>query len=101
MDFVYPTAEEAIVYHRVFLGLSEHELVAIDREKLEAAMNRACMHGLYGGADIVKQAVMIAVGISQAQAFEDGNNRVGFGMMVHFLRLNGYAFVGRDMIFAP
>ena len=39
-------------------------------------------------ADLIRQAVLLAVGISQAQAFLDGNKRIAFAACDVFLRLN-------------
>ena len=62
--------------------------------KLESAINRPRWAAHYEGANLVRQAVLLAVGISQAQAFEEGNKRAGFASADAFLRLNGSAFVG-------
>ena len=48
----------------------------------------------------VAQAVALAVGISQAQAFEDGNKRAAFAAADVFLRFNGLVFEGDDLEFA-
>jgi death-on-curing protein len=62
--------------------------------RLEAALMRAPMAAHYEEADLVQQAVLLAVGISQAQAFLDGNKRTAFAAMDVFLRLNGQRFNG-------
>jgi len=69
-------------------------------DKLESAINRPRWAAHYEGASIVRQAVLLAVGISQAQAFEEGNKRAGFASADAFLRLNGVAFVGDSSLFA-
>jgi prophage maintenance system killer protein len=69
-------------------------------DKLESAINRPRWAAHYEGANIVRQAVLLAVGISQAQAFEEGNKRAGFASADAFLRLNGVAFVGDSILFA-
>jgi death-on-curing protein len=43
----------------------------------------------YDGADLVRQAALLAVGISQAQAFLDGNKRTALYSAVTFLEVNG------------
>ena len=50
------------------------------------------MAAYYEEADLIRQAVLLAAGISQAQAFVDGNKRIAFISMVAFLRMNGIAF---------
>jgi death-on-curing family protein len=69
-------------------------------DKLESAINRPRWAAHYEGASIIRQAVLLAVGISQSQAFEEGNKRAGFASADAFLRLNGMAFVGDSIVFA-
>jgi death-on-curing protein len=52
------------------------------------------MASYYEQADFVRQAVLLAVGISQAQAFVDGNKRTAFAVMEVFLDLNGLEYSG-------
>lgn len=61
---------------------------------LESAVMRPQMAAWYEGADIVRQAALLGVGISQAQAFLDGNKRTAYLAMNTFLRLNGHEYVG-------
>lgn len=61
---------------------------------LESAIMRPRMAAYYSEADIIRQAALLAVGISQAQAFLDGNKRTAFAASDVFLRLNGLAFAG-------
>jgi death-on-curing protein len=65
-----------------------------DEGALESAIMRPRMAAYYGEADIIRQAALLAVGISQAQAFLDGNKRTAFAASDVFLRLNGLAFAG-------
>ena len=44
-----------------------------DRPLLESAVMRPQMAAYYADADLVEQCALLAVGISQAQAFVDGN----------------------------
>ena len=55
------------------------------------------MAAYYEGADIVRQATLLAIGISQAQAFVDGNKRTAYASLDTFLRLNDVAFAGRPL----
>ena len=55
------------------------------------------MAAYYEDADLIRQAAPIAIGISQAQAFLDGNKRTAFAAMDTLLRLNGLAFSGRPL----
>jgi death on curing protein len=61
---------------------------------LESAVMRPQMAAWYEGADLVRQAALLGFGISQAQAFLDGNKRTAYLAMVVFLRINGFSYVG-------
>lgn len=65
-----------------------------ERSLLESAVMRPRMAGHYADADLVGQAAILAIGISQAQAFVDGNKRTAFIAADVFLRANGYLFAG-------
>ena len=69
-----------------------------DEEGLESAAMRAQTRAYYEGADLIQQAAVLAVGISQAQAFVDGNKRTTLIAMDTFLGENGCTFVGDDLI---
>jgi death-on-curing protein len=66
-----------------------------DEGVLESAVMRPRMAAHYSDADLLRQAALLAVGISQGQAFLDGNKRAAFGAMDTFLRLNGVLFRGQ------
>lgn len=61
---------------------------------LESAIMRPRMAAYYEEVDIIRQAVLLAVGVSQAQAFLDGNKRTALAACDVFLRLNGIVIVG-------
>jgi death on curing protein len=61
-----------------------------DEGALASAIMRPQMAAHYEDADIVRQAALLAVGISQAQAFIDGNKRTAFATLKLFLNLNGH-----------
>ncbi len=71
-----------------------------DEGLLESAVMRARMAAYYGEADIIRQSALLVVGISQAQAFLDGNKRTAFAACDVFLRLNGLAFAGDSVALA-
>jgi death-on-curing protein len=56
---------------------------------LESAVMRPQVAAYYEGADLIRQAALLAVGISQAQAYLDGNKRTAFAAVDVFLRVNG------------
>lgn len=69
----------------------------VDRGRLEAAVHR-CQHAArYESASLIRQACILAVAVSQAQAFEDGNKRCGYGALIVFLRRNGFRFAGASL----
>ena len=61
----------------------------IHPDKLDSALNRPRQAAWYEGADLIRQAVVLAVGISQSQAFLDGNKRAAFAAFRVFLKVNG------------
>ncbi len=48
-------------------------------------------------ADLVRQATLVAVGISQGHAFVDGNTRTAYLVLEVFLELNGIALLGEPL----
>jgi death-on-curing protein len=46
----------------------------------------------YEEADLIRQAALLGVGISQSQAFLDGNKRTAFAALRAFLGVNGFTF---------
>jgi death-on-curing protein len=61
---------------------------------------RPQMAAYYEGADIVRQAALLGVGISQAQAFLDGNKRTVYLALNTFLRMNGLTYIGDRLALA-
>jgi len=67
---------------------------------LESAVMRPQMAAYYEGADIVRQAALLGVGISQAQAFLDGNKRTAYLALNTFLRMNDLTYMGDRLALA-
>jgi death-on-curing protein len=67
---------------------------------LDSALQRPRAVAYYAGADLPRQAALLAVAISQAQAFLVGNKRTAYVAADVFLRLNGYAFSGEPIALA-
>jgi len=65
-----------------------------DEGALESAIMRPRHAAHYEGADIIRQAALLAIGISQAQAFLDGNKRTAAAALLVFLYREGWAFDG-------
>jgi death-on-curing protein len=74
------------------LGLAPNPLR--DSGRLESAVMRPQMAAWYEGADLIRQAALLGVGISQAQAFLDGNKRASYMALNTFLRMNGQVYSG-------
>jgi death-on-curing protein len=64
---------------------------------LESAVMRPLMAEHYEGADTIRQATLVAVGISQAQAFLDGNKRTAIFAAVTSLEANGSSLLFDDL----
>ncbi len=67
-----------------------------DEGLIESALASAKNAFYYGGGDLFDVAVAYAVHLAEAQAFIDGNKRVGAGAALIFLELNGVRDVPSD-----
>ena len=85
-------AEIIAIYESVMRRLGDELKPLRDEGLLESAVMRPQMAAYYEGADIVRQAALLGVGISQAQAFLDGNKRTAYLALNTFLRMNGLTF---------
>ena len=91
----YPTLAEVIAIHeKVMRGLGEAPRPLRDEGLLESALTRPQMAAYYEEADIIRQATLVGPGISQAQAFLNGNKRTAFQTLDAFLWVNGWEYVG-------
>jgi prophage maintenance system killer protein len=95
-QIVYPTLKDVIKIHDEAMVASGYEPARlVSPEKIESAIARSQQLASYEpGADLVAQAVVLAVGISQAQAFLKGNKRAASGVADAFLDANGLDFSG-------
>lgn len=76
-------------------AFGEAPLPLLRRGDLESAINRTRMAERYDDeTDVIRLAALLAVGISQAQAFLDGNKRTAFAALDTFLDLDGVIFTG-------
>lgn len=99
MAMVYPSLEDVVEIHDAIVALMggpPSPLLAAKRSDLDSAIARPRHLAFYERADLAEQAAL-AVGISQAQAFLDGNKRTAFGTADLFLRANGRAYSGPPM----
>lgn len=60
-----------------------------DEGLLESAVLRPQMAAYYDSADLIRQAALLSAGISQAQAFLDGNKRTAYAALEVFLYRHG------------
>lgn len=91
----YLTVAEVIELHdRIMERTGVRPEALRDEGLLESALMRAQTAAYYEEADLVTQAVLMAVGISQNQPFVDGNKRAAFVTLDVFLRINGLEFDG-------
>ena len=91
----YLTALDVEALHVFVMEKTGHAPSSLrDRPLLESAVMRPQMAAYYADADLVEQCALLAVGISQAQAFVDGNKRTAFIAADVFLRANGCIFTG-------
>ena len=92
---------DVIALHHAVMGkLGAASQGLRDEGALESAIMRPRMAAHYEGADHVRQAALLAVGVSQAQAFVDGNKRTAYAALDTFLRLNGLVFSGDPIALA-
>ena len=90
MQTRYFTVAEVVAIHRRTIGA----MVLLRSEALlESAIQRCQSVAYYGGADLVEQAVLLAVDISQNQPFLDRNKRTALYALVAFLQMNGVRYV--------
>jgi death-on-curing protein len=91
----YPTVADVIAVHEYILRkLGEEPRPLRDEGLLESAVMRPQMAAWYEGADLIRQAALLGTGISQAQAFIDGNKRTAYQTIDSFLLINGWEIVG-------
>jgi death-on-curing protein len=98
MSIRYLSLAEVIGLHAGILELTGSPASPLLRPgDLLSAMERPRNAAFYESADLIRQAVLLGVGISQSQAFLDGNKRVAFAAADVFLRINGFVFLGDSL----
>jgi death-on-curing protein len=97
-DIQYLSLDDVIALHEEILERTGSPQSPLLRPRdLEAVLSRPRNAAWYEGADLVRQAVLLMVGISQCQAFLDGNKRTAFAAGRVFLRINGLFYQGDPM----
>src|SRR5215216_431257 len=90
-------AEVIAIHEKVLHGLGEVPRALRVAGSLESTLSRSQTAAYYEGANVVRQAALLATGISRAQAFPDGNKRTAFASLDAFLRVNGWDFVDEPL----
>jgi death-on-curing protein len=93
-------AEVVAIHERALRSLGVAPNPLRDEGLLESAVMRPRMAAYYEAADLIRQAALLAAGISRAQAFLDGNKRTAYLAMNAFLRLNGLTYTGERLALA-
>ncbi len=87
----YLTLLDVVAIHeRVMRAGGYHPRPLLRSELLESALYRPQQAAYYEDADLIRQAALLTVAISEVQAFEDGNKTTAFACLDLFLRENGY-----------
>ena len=90
MEVAYLAPAEVVALHQHMMRRMGWRPAPLRSEDLlESAVQRAQAAAYYGGADLVEQACVLAVGISQNRLFLDGNKRTALYCLIIFLRRNG------------
>lgn len=93
-------ADIIAIHESAMRRLGDEAKLLCDEGILESAVMRPQMAAYYEGADIARLAALLGVGISQAQAFIDGNKRTGYLALNTFLRMNGLTYIGDRLALA-
>lgn len=97
-DVRYLSVNDVIAIHQfVMTRLGDVPRPLREEGALESAVMRPRMAAYYENADLVRQAALLTVRISQAQAFVDGNKRTAFEAFRAFIGTNGLRFTGDSM----
>src|SRR5215212_11078644 len=97
----YLSLADALAIHAEMMErMGERPSPLRDFGLLESALTRPQMAAHYEGADLVRQAALLAVGVSQNQPFRDGNKRTAYLTALIFLRANDRPMTREPMAFA-
>jgi death-on-curing protein len=93
--FFYLTLGDVVALHADIMERTGFQPAHLrDENVLESALMSLQMAGHYEQRDLISQAARLAVRISQAQAFIDGNKRTAFLCCIVFLWQNGMEYSG-------
>jgi death on curing protein len=98
MAIRYLSVADVVAIHATMMDqMGEQSAALRDEGLLESAVLRPQMAAHYEEADLVRQAALLAIGISQNQPFIDGNKRAAYLATTIFLRSNSQPFAGEPM----
>jgi death on curing protein len=98
MAIRYLSVADVVAIHATMMEqMGEQPASLRDEGLLESAVLKPQMAAHYEDADLVRQASLLAIGISQNQPFIDGNKRAAYLAATVFLRSNGRPFAGEPM----
>ncbi len=85
--------EHVLAVYAMIFGCSKQQALdqLRDPNGLMSALARPRNYALYEGADIARQAAVLAHGIAEGQKFCDGNKRTALVITWLFLKHNGYS----------
>jgi death on curing protein len=90
------SVETVIEINRRLVAITGEHHFLRDQGLLESAVARPQNARAYGEEDMLVLAVRLMAGIVQSHAFEQGNKRTGFVVMVQFLMENGFDLAIED-----
>lgn len=100
-ETIYLEIAEVIEIHQQFMEWTGMRSQGIrSQNELESALARPQMVAFYEDSDLIRQATLLAIGISQNQSFVDGNKRTAFAVADIFLDFNGLRYAGGPIDFA-
>jgi death-on-curing protein len=98
VEIRYLTVGDVIALHDYIMSrLGSAPSVMRDEGGLESALMRPRQAAFYEDADLIRQAILMSIGIAQAQAFVDGNKRTTYQCLDAFLWTNGVELTGDPM----
>ncbi|MEQ1543758.1 type II toxin-antitoxin system death-on-curing family toxin [Methyloglobulus sp.] len=90
---IWITESDTILIHERLLALNGGAAGILDRGLLQSALARPQqLHNYGNNPAIIDLAASYIMGIVKNHPFVDGNKRVGFGVGILFLEMNGHAF---------
>ena len=100
-EIEYLSVDDVIDIHDVVLESMGNPYAPLrDGGVLAGAVARPQNAAHYASADLIRQACILIVAISEAQSFVEGNKRAGMTSALTFLEQNGCQFVGDSELLA-